>query len=482
VLQGQNASNSNVNNVGHSNSDFDSELHSFLTSSTTGNSGNADKIAQVLNSGGNLDSFLSQLWDREHNESVENRQLPMAHAAPSLKRKASTQDVDSTELVEAESSTSNSHQSQLVQNNMLLTQLLSKKDSTPKNKQSRGGSSNNVNPMGCPQDSLPKNTNKIIEVTATSTVEDFKPSVKADSKNFKEVKKTPNSWDNPRTNPNSPFPGNTKDEVKEQKVAAPSTSSTSITNTYENLQQLLSQTSQGSESMDVTSSCSTGGATGTSSAVQFTNSDPLLDNIIQQAQEMQQDLGAQSQQQQQQRQQQQQAQQPAPMDQTNMTDDVTLLSQLEQVLNSSNLSLAEIDNLLGINQASHFNTSSDMSEQMAIDAIQQQLMRDDPMASSSSVVSSTGPPQQQPQPDTTGLSQKSSANSLLLELNPSLDTGAGMQRTSPMVQGAFQQQQAQQVQQAQHSPMNFSQQQQQQQGQRFPQNIAGEYSCCVPDM
>ncbi|XP_074657024.1 uncharacterized protein LOC141910208 isoform X3 [Tubulanus polymorphus] len=364
----------------------------------------------LLNSGGGLVNIGSM-----------SNQMPsgfisgiQSGASKTLKRKASTQSVDSTGGAtgsDMDAHQQQQHQSQLVQNNQLLTQLLSKKVAR-ENQASQ--QSITVQPTGIPQDKL---TMKLERTPSETMLENLI----AESKSMLNESVGHGLWDSSAP-PQSPY------MVKDDKTAkvrgksssvrgvavssSPATSTSSAAITYENLQQLLASAPTNSSQTDDDS----GGAGGSSSS----NNDPLLAQIIQTATELQNDLhqrstlnnaadlerGAMSfiQQQQQQTavaasvatsvaqqvQQQmvsmskQQLLRPMPpatvatSKANSMTDDATLLSQLDQVLNSSNISLSEIDNLLGIAQSNAQYNTQDMPEQMAIDVIQQQLMQDDP--------------------------------------------------------------------------------------------------------
>ena len=130
------------------------------------------------------------------------------------------------------------------------------------------------------------------------------------------------------------------------------------------------------------------------------NSDPMLSQILQQASELQRDMAASQQQQQQQNQ-----LQTAPPGGSLMDNDSNLLSQLESVLSDSQLS--ELDLMLGIQPPSSVTgsdaavssataASAQVSEQMAIRRIEQQLLSDLGQSASSNMV--PAPQQLAPQP------------------------------------------------------------------------------------
>ena len=173
--------------------DLDASLLNRLLDTNTTVSIDKDAITQ----GSNLETFLATLWEKQ----TERQESRSSH-----KRKASTDLVDSTDM-ETEPTTSTSQPSRLSQQNVLLTQLLSKK-AAKENVVNTG----QVNPGATPQSALPKNlSDKIMEPLIPMD------KIKADERPLDSDSRTeggaamPNAWDNPRTNPNSPFPGNTKE-------------------------------------------------------------------------------------------------------------------------------------------------------------------------------------------------------------------------------------------------------------------------------
>ena len=161
----------------------------------------------MMSRDGSLESFLTNLWEKQSDAEE-------ADSSRGVKRTASEMSADSTESsMDAEPSTSSGGPSKLLQRNALLAKLLNAK-SAPQ--ETVINTQHTVSPATTPQTRLPKNVaNKIIESSNSSAVNnssdrhDDKPAI---CENLKEVGKKPNLWDNPLTNPNSPFPGNTKDK------------------------------------------------------------------------------------------------------------------------------------------------------------------------------------------------------------------------------------------------------------------------------
>ncbi|XP_050406274.1 nuclear receptor coactivator 2 isoform X2 [Patella vulgata] len=335
-----------------------------------------------------LDSLLNSLWERDSNTNT-TREMEM-RLRVQKKRKASASDVDSTDMSDTEPS-----QSRLSQKNALLAQLLSKKAAKENMVLS---TQQTVKPTLVPQSRIPKN---IIERL-----------IQVKNENKDKEGNMPNPRDNPQTNPNIPFPGNTKPNQSYPPFSESSQDSF-LNSNYESensqldaIQQLLNQ----SESMEVDNNGDT--------------SDPLLQQILQQAADLEQDISfnsnssnPQQQQQhqqqpsqqqphtqQQQQQQQQHHQQPSNLPSypstnphhqqqqtppkqsqppsTNSTDvpstdDAALISQLEQLIGDSN-NWSDIDILLSsASQNPPAYNSQDASDQMAINAIQRQLMGED---------------------------------------------------------------------------------------------------------
>ena len=301
-----------------------------------------------------LDSLLSDLYERQESA-----------AARGVKRK---QPADSTELPQdgdQEPSTSSqsrrpltplNSQSKLSKRNVLLAQLLSQKTAT----ETVVNTQHTINPMSTPQSKLPKNLQEKLMETSTGASSGATGELPAQGelRPKEQPTKQPTAWDNPRTNPDTPFPGNTNGETKAKPSPGPMGSSGGPQSSGANAQP-TSTSANDSTSVSSTSNGTNGSPS--QSNVRGAVSDPYLSQIIQQATELQQDVSS--------------GGPPSLSLDQSMTDDATLLNQLDQVLNTSDISLAEIDQLLGI-QGGSSQYRSDMSEQMAIDAIQQQLMSD----------------------------------------------------------------------------------------------------------
>ena len=321
----------------------DSSLNRLLSSpgmSTTAQAPPSVDKENILK-GNNLEHFLTGIWDKQTEEN-EGRRMKEAESR-GIKRKVPDDEaaVSGNETVGEDSAIQSGGvlTSKLSQKNVLLAQLLSKKAT----KESVVNTHHTVNPASTPQNALPKNlSDKIIDTKLSAEENRLEQQHPPDSTdNLKEIAQTPTDWDSPQTDPNTPFPGNTSNKDNNNmklgakgKVLSDGTNS----NSCNVLDQLLSQ-SGGNNSAAVVAT------------------DPLLSQILQEVSEINQSPGT-----------------PINFDQP-MTDDSNLIQQLEQALKTSNLPLAEIDNLLGISSGGNSgNSLRDMNEQMAIDAIQQQLM------------------------------------------------------------------------------------------------------------
>lgn len=401
-----------------------------------------------------LDVYLNSLW--EHGPDSPTAKEITLQLKQTKKRKASSSDVDSTEMDTEPStsgglgntiSTGNGPSSKLSQKNALLAQLLSKKAA----KETVVNTQLTINPLGLPQQRIPKNiTDKIFTVktgrsSSTDEVSSGSDGVGGGTVNMTGNTKAANPLDNSRTNPNTPFPGNSNNSGgpgmgkdgsglggfnQFSGVSSIDISEESVTSQFEQFQQLLSQ---GLIPM------------GTESLLNDT-SDPLLQQILQQAADLEEDITTRnlsssgvvhspgvgntpaptpqamsapstprpSPQLLQSLPQplphhpphtmQQQQQQPplpppppppqiyhVPESSSEMSqEDQNMLAQLEQLLNEG--SLHGMESFLGSmdgGSQTHLeanNVHGSINEQMAIDAIQRQLMNEDPLAS---VVGST---------------------------------------------------------------------------------------------
>lgn len=370
--------------------------------------------------GHNLDTLLASLWEKDNSHVGRTREMEMR--LQRHKRKAS-HDVDSTDGIDSEPSTSTGNgfvsQSDLTKKNAILTQLLSKKTS----RESVVNTQITANPSAVPQQRLPVNLKeKIMKITAEASIN-----------MEKESSKMPNLRDNPRTNPNTPFPGNTKNENGRGSSFNPMDyagldNNAQFQQQLDQLQQMLSAPAPSSTSGENNIANAPSAMEVDTNAASSSDSHEhlLMQRILQEASELQNDVGISGGQM-------SSAINTAAQMSTNnvptsstssvswsgsagtpstttkqqlqqmpatMTDDSSLLSQLEMVLGAS---LTDIDSLLGI-QAGGVGGQflpADPNERMAIDAIQQQLMSEDPGIPSKStggaeVISTAGYVQQQP--------------------------------------------------------------------------------------
>ena len=343
-----------------------------------------------------FDQLLHLLWDNGENSSDTDREAMKVRFSRSLKRKQSESslDLDHSNVAGSASGTNlGPTATKLAKDNALLTQLLSKRasDDIVVNTQLT------LQPSSVPQ----------AKFTAANLAEKLlkvKPGVyKTASGNVSSSEnKVPISrqleaaLSGNKGNPSSSqslesmlgFNQNSNSSLGLGDSASNMSNNSQFKEQYEELQQLLSQT-ENSESTAVATEVD-----------MSENTDPLLAQILQQAQDLQQDLttsatnmmssnnagvsnsGNHVQ------------NQPNATQNTNNTSNVDILSQLEQVLGGNVFNLTDIDTILNSSQE-----PSDVNEQLAIDAIQQQLM------SEMLTMSSSGPTgnQVQAQPAQAGL-------------------------------------------------------------------------------
>lgn len=311
-----------------------------------------------------FNSFLESLWEKGNDVNQIQRK----------KRKLSSSEVDSTE--DQDLSAANKEGTKLMKENALLAKLLSTK--AKKENVVNTGISGNSNPCATPQSRLTKDiSQKLLNIKPTLLER------KGQSNQDSKVEAGSTSTNSESFLLGTKEMGQLKNPNQNTKVNKPSdllsnfNSSSSNTGqdqnsqeTYDNLHMLFSN--QGNNVMEF--------------AEVSESSDPLLNEILQQAEDLKQDLNA-----------------PqtttssagvmvAPNNWTNsfsenhgMLSDEALLSQLEQVLNEKNVSVDEIDQLLGISNKASFSKPSGTNDMIAIEEIQKELMRDEPVQPNSSV-------------------------------------------------------------------------------------------------
>ena len=397
-----------------------------------------------------FDQLLHLLWDNGENSSDTDREAMKVRFSRSLKRKQSESslDLDHSNVPGSASGTNlGPTATKLAKDNALLTQLLSKRasDDIVVNTQLT------LQPSSVPQA-------KFITANLAEKLLKVKPGVhKTASGNVSSSEnKVPISrqleaaLSGNKGNPSSSqslesmlgFNQNSNSSLGLGDSASNMSNNSQFKEQYEELQQLLSQT-ENSESTAVATEVD-----------MSENTDPLLAQILQQAQDLQQDLttsatnmmssnnagvGSSGNHVQ---------NQPNATQNTNNTSNVDILSQLEQVLGGNVFNLTDIDTILNSSQE-----PSDVNEQLAIDAIQQQLM------SEMLTMSSSGPTgnQAQAQPaqaGLTGLNRQRLAQNLQQVLPP-----AGSQIQSNLI--GSQQDQLQQLRNQFQRPIQQQQQQQQ---------------------
>ena len=313
-----------------------------------------------------LDSFLSLLWDKQTKE-----ERPVG----GIKRKASDEGiVGSTDSVDAELHVggANSAGNKPSQRNVLLAKLLSK----------RAATETVVNPRAISLTSLPNPYLPVPHTTPTPQDNTGVQSAELPKMSSGPAQK-PTAWDNPRTDPNSPFPGNTKDNPG---LGMPNSMSTNP-NLNANLADALASSAGGSSHlmealggmtamtdsmpMSASSSASVSSTTGPRSLRPCSSADPLLSDILQEASELQNDINMRH-----------MGTGGATDSDSSVPED--MFYQIEQVMKS--IPLPDLENFLGPfgssdsgqqqgePPAQQFHRPVDINEQMAINAIQQQLM------------------------------------------------------------------------------------------------------------
>ena len=344
----------------------DSSLSRFLNENMSQSSTSSASVAMATSFSGadklsamsdeKLDSFLSSLWDKQTKE-----ERPTC----GLKRKATDEGVvGSTDSVDGESSTGGAA-NKPSQRNVLLAKLLSKRAATETIVNPRA-----ISVVSVPHPYLALPQAALQEGSGAQTAELPMMPMGAAQK--------PTAWDNPRTDPNSPFPGNTKDNpgLVMQQSSLPVNQNLNamladaMVNTSgvaamsnNNLMEALGGMTAMTDSMAMAAANSGGvsSTTGPRSLRQqsalpphASNADPLLSDILQEASELQNDINMRH------------------MGSTGGASDgggsvpEDMFDQIEQVMNS--IPLPDLENFLGPFRA------VDVNEQMAINAIQQQLM------------------------------------------------------------------------------------------------------------
>ena len=156
--------------------------------------------------------FLKTLWN------IEDEREEMAASQPSRKRKLEPDSAaDSTNPIDSETPTSSTPGSSLVVRNVLLAGLLSKKPTSETVVNTHTVSA----PTATPQTRLPKDlTKKILDIEQGSVEPNNNVNANGESRhenklpgsranNVQNSGQGVNIWSNPRTNPNTPYPGNT---------------------------------------------------------------------------------------------------------------------------------------------------------------------------------------------------------------------------------------------------------------------------------
>ena len=288
-----------------------------------------NKLIQQGSSDKDISKVLSEIWEQQTARDESAAASSGGWMRKGIKRKMSDMAADSTNCPDTEPSTSTGHvstttgaphikleattmkSSSLSQRNALLTQLLSERPT----KQHSVNTQHTVTPVtATPQARLPKDlTMKIMREnnnnnpgtqnkqgsppsSASATVGGVPTTTitpRGMGGNLKENKR-PTVWDNPKTSPNSPYPGNTKDSIGQQGSQGGMASSTSgsgaVANNGAPSDMLSSYLASAPGSNTSAANASNGAASVTSSNDLL--GDPDLSQILQQATELQNDLSS----------------------------------------------------------------------------------------------------------------------------------------------------------------------------------------------
>ncbi|KAK7484351.1 hypothetical protein BaRGS_00024356, partial [Batillaria attramentaria] len=357
----------------------------------------------------NLHNLLTTLWERGMDSPTAKEMIKQTK-----KRKASSSEADRLDS-ENEPTTSGGagasgsgaslQSSKLSQKNALLAQLLSKKAA----KENVVNTQLTVNPLGLPQTRIPKNLGEkmvVVKGGRSNSIEEASSSggdggpagcstVSAS---------TTNVHSSPRTNPNAPFPGNTSAGNKADSSggggfnsggAFASSAASSMSRTVSGME--MGEEPVSSQYEQFHQIFTEGLSTMETDPISNDSSDPLLQQILQQAADLEQDItsgnlvSASS--------------VGSSVGSSSIVstphEDQNMLAQLEQLINDGSL---QVDSLLGLSgpgnsgggvsdmQAGgmnnsgmgNINISTSVSEQLAISAIQRQLMGDDMLGGVSS--------------------------------------------------------------------------------------------------
>jgi hypothetical protein len=330
-----------------------------------------------------IDKLLHLLWEDNSNDGARET---MRERIQSLKRKADMLESDTEQNSALSGGLSSSQSSKLSKENALLTQLLSKKA----NNDIVVNTLSTIQPSGIPQQRIPQNiASKLLKVNPSSFISASSGSeakrARTDSGNNNQLSTLERALSAPKQDINTISSTQSFDAMMEigqnSNSGISNISDSSVTSQFNNqlseLHQILQSTinDSGSSAANITE------------VNLDDNTDPLLAQILQQAQDLQQDITLGS------FPESNQNVKPEPAglvnnsaqslsshpslnnnsyqkNNNNINSDI--LQQLEQALNESNFNL---DLLLG-----NSNVSS-MDEQVAIDAIQKQLMMDMPVLS-----------------------------------------------------------------------------------------------------
>ncbi|VDI35698.1 nuclear receptor coactivator 2 [Mytilus galloprovincialis] len=314
----------------------------------------------------NLDNFLNSLWEKGN----ETNQIQ-----PQKKRKLSSSEVDST-ADQDQANFPNKEGTKLMKENALLAKLLSTKAN--KEKIVNTGISGNANPSATPQSRLTKDVSqKLLSV---------KPSLPLLSKTLSDSK-----LDTGSSNSNTDsFSVGSKEmgQLKNLNQTSSQNKMTDMLNSYNSSSNNIGQDDNSQDTYDSLQRMLFDSQS--DNVMEFSevseSSDPLLNEILQQAEDLKQDLTTPK----------TPSSSRGPTPAVNngplhenappVLSDLDLLSQFEQVLKEKNASLDEIDQLLGISnqamgQAMGLVKTGGPNDMMAIEEIQKELMRDEPIHS-----------------------------------------------------------------------------------------------------
>ena len=344
------------------------------------------KPSELIKSPRNVHGFtdihsLFNYWDKDNTDKMKNDGRPK-----SIKRKASF-DGDSNDILDREPTTSTDPPSRVLQHNVLLAQLLSRKT----NHEIVVNTQITANPTALPTPRTPKDKLLPLKPLDKKSNNDV-----SSTESEKECNAGPNLHEPSRSSSEGNFhnsvdtgkPISTENNVYTNKQVFTSAATSYCATASSTSDQFNSTAGQPQMARQITSNPTSSNKPNVESSSKKDSKDALLALILQQAVDLQNDLdngqlntnnpgipgmstgGVVN-----------SMSQPVRTGSSDLNQDDTILSQLEHVLNDSNLQFMELDSIF-LNSSNQTGSSSnlDLQEKKAIEAIQKQLMSLEPMA------------------------------------------------------------------------------------------------------